>query len=149
MASMASEQLKDTSSSAGAGRWLVVVGGVMMNMALGTFYANSTFLPSLEKEFGWTRAQTSLVTTFGIVMIASWFVVGGRLNDRKGPRVTALIGGILFSLGFFLASHLESLAAILHIPALWGFYLTVGVCVGARPPISAINCLRRSSPKNI
>jgi len=47
--------------------------------ALGTFYANSAFLPSLEKEFGWTRAQTSLVTTFGIVMIASWFVVGGRL----------------------------------------------------------------------
>jgi len=103
----------------------------MMNMALGTFYANSTFLPSLEKEFGWTRAQTSLVTTFGIVMIASWFVVGGRLNDRKGPRITALIGGLLFSLGFFLASHLESVASTLHLPTLWGFYLTVGICVGA------------------
>jgi OFA family oxalate/formate antiporter-like MFS transporter len=103
-------------------RWLPVAGGVMMNMALGTFYANSTFLPALEKEFGWTRAQTSLVTTFGIVMIASWMVVGGRLNDRKGPRITGFIGGLLFSLGFLLAGHIHSL---------WQFYLTVGVCVGA------------------
>src|ERR1700680_2685315 len=110
-------------------RWLPVIGGVMMNMALGTFYANSAFLPPLEKEFGWTRAQTSLVTTFGIVMIASWFVVGGRLNDRKGPRITGLIGGILFSLGFLMASHLQGVASALHIPTLGGFYLTVGVCV--------------------
>ena len=128
---MTSNDPGNVAEASSGNRWFPVVGGVMMNMALGTFYANSAFLPSLEKEFGWTRAQTSLVTTFGIVMIASWFVVGGRLNDRKGPRVTALIGGFLFSLGFFLASHLESLAAILHIPALWGFYLTVGICVGA------------------
>ncbi len=102
-------------------RWLPVVGGVLMNMALGTFYANSAFLPSLEAEFGWTRAQTSLVTTFGIAMIATWYVIGGRLNDTKGPRITALIGGLLFSLGLLLASRIDSLAML---------YLTVGVCCG-------------------
>src|ERR1700722_11882166 len=83
-------------------RWWVVVGGVMMNMALGTFYAVSAFLLPLEKEFHWTRAQTSWVTSFGIMMIASWFVVGGIVNDRKGPRFAGLIGGLLFSAGFFL-----------------------------------------------
>jgi MFS transporter, OFA family, oxalate/formate antiporter len=122
MAASDGTRVGNASTSLPERRWLPVVGGVMMNMALGTFYANSTFLPALEKEFGWTRAQTSLVTTFGIVMIASWLVVGGRLNDRKGPRITALIGGLLFSLGFFLASHVHSLLQ---------FYLTVGVCVGA------------------
>src|SRR5271167_1688710 len=103
-------------------RWWVVVGGVMMNMALGTFYAVSAFLLPMEKEFGWTRAQTSLVTTFGIMMIATSFVAGGFLTDKKGPRVSAAIGGILFSMGFFLAGHVHSLVA---------FYLTIGVCVGA------------------
>jgi OFA family oxalate/formate antiporter-like MFS transporter len=39
-------------------RWLPVVGGVMMNMALGMFYGMSVFMLPLEKEFGWTRAQT-------------------------------------------------------------------------------------------
>jgi OFA family oxalate/formate antiporter-like MFS transporter len=103
-------------------RWWVVVGGVMMNMALGTFYAVSAFMLPLEKEFGWTRSQTSWVTSFGIMMIASWFVVGGFLNDRKGPRLVGAIGGVLFSSGFFLASQIHSLLA---------FYLTLGICVGA------------------
>lgn len=102
-------------------RWLPVVGGLMMNMALGTFYAVSAFMLPLEQEFGWTRGQTSWVTTIGIVMIASWYVVGGKLYDRKGPRVVAVIAGVLFSLGYLLASYTSSLLA---------FYLTFGVCVG-------------------
>ena len=52
-------------------RWLPVVGGVMMNMALGMFYGMSVFMLPLEKEFGWTRAQTSWVTTIGLALIAS------------------------------------------------------------------------------
>lgn len=102
-------------------RWLPVIGGLLMNLALGTFYAVSAFMLPLEQEFGWTRADTSWVTTIGIVMIASWYVVAGRLYDRKGPRIVALIAGILFSLGFFLASYTQSLLM---------FYLTFGVCVG-------------------
>lgn len=122
MASGAPQVRGSASSSHVMNRWWIVVGGVMMNMALGTFYAVSAFLLPLEKEFHWTRAQTSLVATFGIVMIATWFCVGGILNDRKGPRYAAALGGILFSGGFFLASHIHSLT--------W-FYLTIGVCVGA------------------
>ena len=57
----------------------------MMNMALGTFYAMSVFMLPLEKEFGWTRTQTSWVTTIGMVMIASWYVIAGYIHDRRGP----------------------------------------------------------------
>lgn len=92
-----------------------------MNMAIGTFYGVSVFLLPLEKEFGWTRAQTSWVTTVAIVMIVSCYIVAGSLYDRKGPRLVAIIGGVLFSLGYLLASRIESLAS---------FYLTIGVCAG-------------------
>ncbi len=92
-----------------------------MNLALGTFYAGSAFMLPLEKEFGWTRAQTSWVTTIGMVMIAGWYCVAGHIYDRKGPRLVAGVGGILFSLGFFLASFTHSLTM---------FYLTMGLCVG-------------------
>jgi OFA family oxalate/formate antiporter-like MFS transporter len=102
-------------------RWWPVVGGVMMNMAFGTLYAMSAFMLPLEKEFGWTRAQTSWVTTIGIVMIASWYVIAGAIHDRRGPRLVAAIGGILFSLGLLLASFTQSLS--------W-FYLTAGFIAG-------------------
>lgn len=102
-------------------RWLPVVGGVMLNMALGTFYAMSVFMLPLEKEFGWTRAQTSWVTTIGLALLTAWFVVAGYIQDRRGPKIVAALGGSLFSLGFFLASYTQSLTA---------FYLTAGVIAG-------------------
>jgi OFA family oxalate/formate antiporter-like MFS transporter len=102
-------------------RWLPVVGGVMMNMAFGTLYAMSAFMLPLEKDFGWTRAQTSWVTTIGLVMIATWYVIAGRIHDVRGPRLVAAIGGILFSLGLLLASFTQSLLM---------FYLTAGVIAG-------------------
>src|SRR5712692_2708780 len=102
-------------------RWLPVVGGVMMNMALGMFYGMSIFMLPLEKEFGWTRAQTSWVTTIGLALIAAWYVVAGYIQDRRGPRPVGVVGGLLFSLGFFLASFTRSLPM---------FYLTAGVIAG-------------------
>src|SRR5262245_54283392 len=102
-------------------RWLPVVGGVMMNMAFGTLYAMSAFMLPLEKDFGWTRAQTSWVATIGLVMLATWYVIAGRIHDLRGPRIVAAIGGILFSLGFLLASFTQSLLM---------FYLTAGFIAG-------------------
>src|SRR5689334_5302227 len=40
-------------------RWWRVVGGISMNLALGTLYAWSVFVAPLEKQFGWKRADTS------------------------------------------------------------------------------------------
>jgi OFA family oxalate/formate antiporter-like MFS transporter len=102
-------------------RWSPVVGGVMMNMAFGTLYAMSAFMLPLEKDFGWTRAQTSWAATIGLVMLATWYVIAGRLHDLRGPRIVAAIGGVLFSLGFLLASFTQSLIM---------FYLTAGFLAG-------------------
>jgi OFA family oxalate/formate antiporter-like MFS transporter len=93
-------------------RWPVLVGGGLLNVALGTYYAWSVFVPALEREFGWTRPQTSLVATIDMVMLASMFMVAGLLQDRIGPRTVATIGGLLFSAGLFLASFTQSLGML-------------------------------------
>ena len=102
-------------------RWLPIVGGILMNLALGSLYAWSVFVPPLEREFGWTRAQTSWVYTIAIVCFALTFIFAGRLQDRKGPRICALLGGLLVSAGFVLASFTSSLAML---------YVFYGVIVG-------------------
>jgi OFA family oxalate/formate antiporter-like MFS transporter len=102
-------------------RWLPVVGGILMNLALGSLYAWSVFVPPLEREFGWTRAQTSWVYTIAIVCFALTFVVAGRIQDVKGPRLCAAIGGVLVSAGFILASYTQSLIML---------YVFYGVIVG-------------------
>ncbi len=102
--------------------WPALVGGGLVNVALGTYYAWSVFVPALEREFGWNRAQTSLVPTIDMVMLASMFLVGGFILDRLGPRKVTALGGILYSAGLFLASLIHSLPML---------YLTWGVLVGA------------------
>lgn len=90
-------------------RWWRVVGGMSMNLALGTLYAWSIFVAPLEKEFGWKRAQTSTVFGIAVVVFALSFIVAGRLQDKYGPFKISLIGGILVSLGFFLCAYTHSL----------------------------------------
>ena len=102
-------------------RWLPVVGGILMNLALGALYAWSVFVLPLEQEFGWTRADTSWVFTIAIVCFALSLIVAGRLQDLKGPRICALVGGVLVSAGFMLCSLTHSLLSL---------YLFFGVMVG-------------------
>src|SRR5262245_65030455 len=86
------------------GRWWRVVGGLSMNLALGTLYGWSVFVAPLESRFGWKRSETSLVFTIAVIVFALSFVIAGRVQDRFGPLGCSLAGGLLVSIGFFLCS---------------------------------------------
>ena len=113
-------------------RWLPVVGGVCMNLALGSLYAWSVFVLPLEQEFGWTRAQTSWTFTIAIVTFAASFVVAGRIQDLRGPRICATIGGTLVGLGFVLSSFTTSLA---YLYAIFGVVVGLGNGFGYATPV--------------
>jgi OFA family oxalate/formate antiporter-like MFS transporter len=114
-------------------RWPVLVGGGLLNIALGTYYAWSVYVPALEKEFGWTRSQTSAVATIDMVMLASSFLLAGFLQNRIGPRAVAAIGGLLYSAGLFLASYTQSLT-MLYLT--WGLMVGIGLGFGYLAPIT-------------
>ncbi len=92
-----------------------------MNLALGSLYAWSVFVLPLEQEFGWNRAQTSWIFTIAVVCFALSFVVAGRIQDTKGPRICAAIGAVMVGLGIGLASLTSSLLYL---------YVCIGVVVG-------------------
>ena len=101
--------------STGLNRWWRVIGGLMMNIALGTLYAWSVFVAPLEKEFGWKRAETSNVFTIAVVVFALTFIVAGRLQDKFGPFWVSLTGGVLVSLGFYLCTFTHSLTLLVRM----------------------------------
>jgi len=105
-------------------RWWRVVGGLSMNLALGSLYAWSMFLPKLKADpdfKGYAPTQMALTYTIAVVVFALTFVVGGRLQDKKGPTVSSVLGGILVSLGFFLSGTAHSLTTL---------YIFFGVLIG-------------------
>src|SRR5436309_13745601 len=87
-----------------AGRWGIVVAAVLVQLALGAVYAWSVFNKPLQGQFGWSKSEAVLPfeAAIGTIFIGSF--IGGRIQDRVGPRPVALTGGILYSIGIMLAS---------------------------------------------
>src|SRR6266496_1501254 len=113
-------------------RWWRVVGGLLMNLALGSLYAWSVFVAPLEKEFGWKRADTSQVFTWAVVVFAIAFILAGRLQDKLGPFFISLTGCILLTAGFLLCAKTTSLT---YLIVCFGVIVGIGNGFGYATPI--------------
>ncbi|MCP3420259.1 L-lactate MFS transporter [Nocardioides pinisoli] len=93
------------SSTPGGFRWLLVAGGLLLQFSIGAVYAWSVFGGALENAQSWelskVRASMPFTVTIGMIFIGSY--VGGRVQDARGPRVVALAGGVIYSIGILLA----------------------------------------------
>lgn len=87
-----------------ATRWGVAAAGVVMQIALGAVYAWSVFRIPLTKTFGWTISQVTLTFTIAILMLGFAAFAGGLWMRKSGPRQVAIVAGILYGAGVFLAS---------------------------------------------
>ncbi|MDT4965339.1 MAG: transporter, family, oxalate/formate antiporter [Acidobacteriota bacterium] len=103
-------------------RWIIAVAGVFMQVALGAVYAWSVFRGSLVKQFGWSISEVTLTFTISIFVLGIAAFLGGLWLNRKGPRIVAITGGILYGLGVFLASFSAN--------RLWWLYLSYGLIGG-------------------
>lgn len=105
-------------------RWTIAVSGAMVMMTLGTIYSWSLFTQPLIASFGWSNTTVTWTFACAIFALGAGAVVGGRWQDRVGPRKVALIGVLLWSLGNFLAG-----LGTAHFGAGW-LYLTYGLIGG-------------------
>lgn len=91
-------------------RWLLVAAALLLQFSIGAVYAWSTFSGALEKAkaFELTKVEASLpfTVTIGMIFIGSY--IGGRVQDVRGPRPVALIGGVVYAAGVILASFASS-----------------------------------------
>ncbi len=103
-------------------KWIVVFGALTAQMAIGALYAWSLFNEPISTAFDWDL--DSVVTTYAITLVsfALTMIYSGRLHLKKGPRFTALIGGVLYSSGIFLSAFATSPTML---------YFTYGVLGGA------------------
>ncbi|OHB67728.1 MAG: MFS transporter [Planctomycetes bacterium RBG_13_62_9] len=86
-------------------RWLVVVGGILIQLCLGAIYAWSAFTKMLTVEpFNFTNTQTQIVFSVGLVTFAVVMaMIAGKWQKKAGPRTVAVTGGLVLGLGYLLA----------------------------------------------
>ncbi|GAB3446632.1 OFA family MFS transporter [Phycicoccus ginsengisoli] len=87
-------------------RWVILVCAILVQLAIGSVYAWSVFAKAMTEPdaFGWSKSKAAVPFSVVLGMIFIGSFVGGRLQDRRGPRVVALTGGIIYSVGVILAS---------------------------------------------
>lgn len=118
-----------------SGRWGYLVLGVVLLLFLGLIYAWSVFRVPLEKEFGWSKAQTSITFSISMMMFCLGGLVSGIVTGKRGPRFTLIFCAVFLAIGFISASRINSLPGIyISYGGLCGF----GVGLGYNACISTI-----------
>jgi len=120
------------------GRWLLAGAAVLVQLALGAVYAWSVFVNPFIQQMGWTRTQTTLPFTVAIGVIFIGTLVGGRIQDRIGPRPVVLTGGIIYSVGMMLASLVETPDQLWLLVLTYGLIGGVGLGAGYIVPIAML-----------
>ena len=86
-------------------KWIVLAAGIILQAILGGIYAWSAFVPELTKNFGLTKGQCGSVFGLTIAIFTLAMIPAGKLLQKRGPRLTAGIGAVLYAIGHILASY--------------------------------------------
>lgn len=84
--------------------WIVAMAALGVNLLLGILYSWSVLGKALVSQWGWTHTQASLPYTVCVAVFALMMVFAGRAQDAFGPRIIAMLGGVLFGSGLILSS---------------------------------------------
>ena len=122
-------------------RTLTLISGALILFCLGIIYIWSIFKGPVTKYFNdWSGA--SLTFNIMLVTFVLGILIGGRIQDKKGPRPVVLAGGILFVAGILLAS-------IIPVDLPWLIYVFYGGIAGFGVGMaynSTISCVQKWFP---
>ena len=110
-------------------RWLVVVGGILVQLCLGAIYAWSAFTARLTnpETFNFTKTETQWIFAVGLASFAVFMaLIAGKWQAKVGPRIVAITGGLIMGLGYVLASFAPN-----DHSAFWWILIGVGLLGGA------------------
>jgi len=86
-------------------KYSVLAASVLMMLFIGFHMAWSTFVPVLRQTYGLTTAQTQTIFGTCVLFVTIFMFVGSQVEARIGPRITSIIGGMIYGTSYILAGH--------------------------------------------
>lgn len=113
-------------------RWWVIPAALAIELSVGQAYAFSVFNLPMTKVIGitesapgdWKLSTLGWIFTLAYIFLGLSAGLGGKWQDRVGPRISGLVAACCFSGGFFISA----LGIYLH--QIWLLYLGYGVLGG-------------------
>jgi MFS family permease len=124
--------------SAEKSRWLIVICGMLINLALGAVYAYSILAVNFKTTFKELYGINLSATETQLPFITALFVFSltmplmGKYIEKHGPRSIVTIGGILAGLGWFASSYARD---VLTLVFSYGVITGIGLGIAYNAPI--------------
>ena len=87
-----------------------VIGCLVVQLCVGILYLWSAFKGNIVAAYGWNAGAATMVSSYMLFAFVFGSLIGGFINDRKGPKLTCILGVCLFSAGIALSAFVRSVA---------------------------------------
>jgi OFA family oxalate/formate antiporter-like MFS transporter len=130
--------------------WVVTFAGTAVNLCLGILYAWSVWSKALINESkaaagaiqeglnaGWpylTNSQAADPFMICIIIFTLLMIPGGKIQDKFGPKVGAITGGLFLAVGCIIAGLTKSYAGLI---VGFGIFGGIGMGIGYAAPTPA------------
>lgn len=119
-------------------RWLIALSAIAIHLSIGSAYAYSVFKKPLSDSMGWSSTTVALAFTLAIVFLGLSAAVFGRVVEKNGPRKSAMISAIFFSLGQIGAGFSVSIGSLPLFLLSYGVIGGIGLGIGYISPVSTL-----------
>ena len=120
--------------------WVSIVACLVVQLCVGILYLWSAFRSNIVAAYGWTPAAATMVSSYMIFAFVFGNLIGGVINDKKGPKLTCILGVALFSVGVIITAFVKTAGL---------FYLTYAVMAGLGSGFAygaCISCIQKWLP---
>ena len=108
-------------------RWVYAIIGVIVLLLAGLVYAWSVMSKAISASRpDWSAAQLSLTFTMVMAFFCIGCLIAGILAKKVSPKIYIIISGVLFLVGFLVASMTGTSPAMLYL----GFGILCGLGAG-------------------
>ncbi|MHA1714041.1 MAG: MFS transporter, partial [Promethearchaeota archaeon] len=125
-------------------RWITVFGAIIIQLALGTIYSwGSTFARAYKEMYEashpeslqYAKLYANIPFGIGLAAFAVAMIFAGKLQDEKGPKPIAMVGGALLGAGYILSAILPM--NFFYITITYGIVAGAGIGFGYVCPIAS------------
>ena len=120
--------------------WISIIACLVVQLCVGILYLWSAFRSNIVAAYGWTPSAATMVSSYMLFAFVFGNLIGGIINDKKGPKLTCFLGVALFSVGVILSAFVKTAGL---------FYLTYAVMAGLGSGFgygACISCIQKWLP---
>ena len=89
--------------------WIITFAALGINLIMGTLYSWGVIKKALVSDWHWTNTDAALPFTVSAAVFAFTMIFAGRAQDKFGPRMVTIFGGIMLGGGLILSGFATDL----------------------------------------